>query len=286
MSASEPKPALRILEEDPHARPARQAAVGAWWRALLWGEWFAHSRLLLGFLLGWLAMVWLLPLFAHPLWILGYGLLVAVVAGPAFGGADVIQGCEEFSFSWPVPRRDRFLARLCVGGGSLVAFSLMGVLALEGNLSDVLLRVFVTSGLPATQIRQPILLYGLVLVVPFNVFALGFALAALARSRSIALMAWLWGVLGALTLLRGTVQLEELRFGRLNGGISVPALAVVSAAVLWVAARFYSRKEAGTDSGPLRIPPGWWVGAAALLAALAGIALLGLWFANNLTRLL
>ncbi len=258
----------------------------AWWRALIWGEWFAHSRLLLGFLLGWLAMVWLLPLVAHPLWILGYGLLVAVIAGPAFGGADVIAGCEEFSFSWPVPRRQRFVARLMVGGGSLVTVSLMGVLALEGNLSDVLLRVFVTSGLPAVQISQPILLYGLVLVVPFNVFALGFALSALARSRSVALLSWIWGVLGALIVLRGAVQLEEMRFDRLNGYISVPALALVSLLVLWVASRFYGRKEAGTDSGALRMPPGWWVAAMAILGAIAGIALLGFWFVNNLTRLL
>jgi len=258
----------------------------AWWRALIWGEWFAHSRLLLGFLLGWLAMVWLLPLVAHPLWILGYGLLVAVIAGPAFGGADVIAGCEEFSFSWPVPRRERFVARLIVGGGSLLAVSVMGVLALEGNLSDVLLRVFVTSGLPAVQISQPILLYGLVLVVPFNVFALGFALSALSRSRSVALLSWIWGVLGALIVLRGAVQLEEMRFDRLNGYISVPALAIVSLLVLWVASRFYGRKEAGTDSGGLRMPPGWWVAAMAILGAIAGIALLGFWFANNLSRLL
>ena len=285
MRARDSRPVLRVVEDDAPAAEEGLRPV-AWWRALIWGEWFAHSRLLLGFLVGWLAMVWLLPLVAHPLWILGYGLLVAVIAGPAFGGADVIAGCEEFSFSWPVPRRQRFVARLIVGGGSLVAVSVMGVLALEGNLSDVLLRVFVTSGLPAVQISQPILLYGLVLVVPFNVFALGFALSALSRSRSVALLSWIWGVLGALIVLRGAVQLEEMRFDRLNGYISVPALAIVSLLVLWVASRFYGRKEAGTDSGALRMPPGWWVAAMAILGAIAGIALLGFWFANNLSRLL
>lgn len=276
---------MRVVGEEPEEL-ARVVSRWAWWRALIWGEWFAHSRMLLGFLVGWLAMVWLLPLVAHPLWILGYGLLVAVIVGPSFGGADVIDGCEEFSFSWPVPRKQRFVARLMVGGGTLMAFSVMGVLALEGNLSDVLLRVFVTSGLPAVQIGQPLLLYGLVLVVPFNVFAFGFGLSALARSRSIALMSWLWGVLGALIVLRGTVQLEEMRFDRLNGYFSVPALALVSGLVLWVASRFYGRKEACTDSGPLRMPTGWWMAMMAVAAAVAGIALLGLWFANNFSRLL
>ncbi len=285
MTSRDSKPDLRLVEDEPVVA-RREAASRAVWQALIWGEWFAHSRLLLGFLVGWLAMVWLLPLVAHPLWILGYGLVVAMVAGPSFGGADVLQGSEEFAFAWPVRRQDRFLARLIVGGGSLLILSAMGVLALEGNLSDVLLRVFVTSGLPAVQIGQPILLYGLVLVVPFNVFAFGFALAALSRSRSLALMSWLWGVLGALIILRGTVQLEEMRFDRLNGYFSVPALALVSGAILWLGSRFYGRKEAVMDAGPIPIPPGWWVALMAIGIAIAGIALLGIWFANNFSRLL
>ena len=285
MTSRDSKPDLRLVDDEP-VLTGRESGSWTVWQAMIWGEWFAHSRLLLGFLVGWLAMVWLLPLFAHPLWILGYGLLVAIVAGPSFGGADVLQGSEEFAFAWPIRRRDRFLARLLVGGGSLLILSAMGVLALEGNLSDVLLRVFVTSGLPAVQIGQPILLYGLVLVVPFNVFAFGFALSALSRSRSLALMSWLWGVLGALIILRGTVQLEEMRFDRLNGYFSVPALAMVSAGVLWVGSRFYGRKEAVIDAGPLRVPPGWWVALMAIGIAITGIALLGVWFANNFARLL
>jgi hypothetical protein len=34
------------------------------------------------------------------------------------------------------------------------------------------------------------------------------------------------------------------------------------------------------------MPPGWWVAAMAILGAIAGIALLGFWFVNNLSRLL
>lgn len=276
-----------MVEDGPApAGPAADTLRGVTWRALIWSEWFAHSRLLLGFLLGWLAVVWLLPLVAHPLWILGYGLVVAMIAGPAFGGADVINGCEEFSFAWPVTRRQRFGARVLVGGTALLTLSLLSVAALEGNLSDVLLRVFVSSGLPAVQIGQPLLLYGLVLVVPFTVFAFGFGLAALSRSRTFSVMSWLWGVLGALIVLRGTVQLEEMRFERLTGYFSVPALALVSIGVLWVCSRFYGRKEAGTDSGGLRMPPGWWIAVVAVAVAVGAIVFLGAWFAENLSRLI
>lgn len=256
------------------------------WLSLAWAEWFTHSRLLLGFLLGWLLVVWFLPLVAHPLWILGHALLFALVAGPAIGGADVIRGSEEFAFAWPTTRRQRFLSRAGVGMLSQLAFSFMGVLALEGDLTDVLLRVFVSSGQHAVQINQPLLLYGLVVLVPQTVFAFGFTLASLARSRTFAVMSWLWGMLAGLAILRGTLQLEELRFERLNGAISAPVLALVSAAILWVGLRFYSRKEAGTEGGSFRMPPGWWISLAAVALAMIAVTLLGFWLAENFTRLL
>lgn len=259
---------------------------GPRWTGLIWSEWFSHSRLLLLTLVGWLAGVWSLPVWVHPLGILALGLVYALIAGPAFGGADLIHGCEEFTFTLPAPRRDRVLARLAVGGGSLLVLSGMNILALEGNLSDVLLRVFVSSGLPTVQLNQPLLLYGMVFAVPFTVFALGFSLAALSTSRTLAATAWIWGLLGALTVLRGGVQLEEMRWDRLNGRISVPLLVGVSVATLWVTARLYARKEArGTDT-PLRMPPGWWAALLGLLLAGTGIALLVAWFVSNFSRLL
>jgi len=66
---------------------------------LLWCEWYAHSKLLLFFLAAWLACVWVLPLYANPAWILLFGALYALVAGPIYGGSDTIDGCEEFTFA-------------------------------------------------------------------------------------------------------------------------------------------------------------------------------------------
>lgn len=288
MNTPKPPPTLRVLGDADV--PGADAAAGAprWrlWRTLVWSEWFTHSRLLLASLFAWLLTVWLLPLVAHPLWILAFGVVYAAVAGPAFGGADIIHGCEEFTFALPATRAQRYGARLLVGGGSLLAFSLMDVLALEGNMSDVLLRVFVSSGLPAVQLNQPMLLYGLVVAVPVAVFALGFPMAALAASRAVAFTAWVWGVLGALVVLRGGIQLEELRFDRPNGWIVVPMLAGVSVGSLWVGGRRYRMKEAVMGGGPLRMPPGWWLALAGLVAAGLGVALLLGWFAATLSRLL
>ncbi len=286
MSAPAPIPPLHVLRESD--APATEGRAGAppirIWRALLWGEWFSHSRLLLASLVAWLLTVWFLPLVAHPVWILAFGVVFAAIVASAFGGADVIQGCEEFAFAMPATRAQRYGARMVAGGGSLLAFSLMDVLALKGNLSDMLLRAFVTSGLPPVQFNQPLFLYGLVMAVPFAVFALGFSLASLASSRTVAFSAWVWGVLAALVVLRGGVQLEELKFDRANGYFAVPLLAAVSVGSLWVGGRRYRAKEAVTGGGPLRMPPGWWLALAGLVAAGIGVALLLAWFASNIAR--
>jgi hypothetical protein len=282
--ASSP-PTLRLVPEA--ADLPEPVANGSWrlWRSLVWSEWFLHSRLLLCFLLGWLAVVWLLPLVAHPLWVLGVGFVFALVAGPAFGGADVIHGCEEFSFAFPPTRTQRFTARFVVGASWLLALTVMDVLALDQNFSDVLFRVFLDTGLATVEVRQPEMLYGLVLAAPFAVFALGFAVAALATNRTVAFTAWLWAALGALSTLRLGFYAEEAIWNRLNGRLSVPAILGVALAATLIARRLYRHKEAGTGV-PLRIPLSWW--ATLLLALLAGLgvaALIG-WVAANFARFL
>lgn len=284
MSATS-KPALHVVTDAESSVLMPRQPRGRFWRALFWSEWFMHSRLLLFFLLGWLAVVWLLPLVAHPLWVLMVGFVFALVAGPAFGGADVIHGCEEFSFAFPPRRAQRFTARFLVGATWLVALTVMDVLALDRNFSDVLFRVFLDTGLATIEVRQPQMLYGLVFAAPFAVFALGFSVAALANSRTVAFTAWLWGALGALAVLRLGFLAEEGIWDRLNGRIAVPLVAVVAVTALFVARRLYQHKEAGTGV-PLRIPLSLW--GTLLLAILAGLgvaALIG-WVAANLAKLL
>ena len=263
------------------ARPSAWRLT-AWWA---WTEGLAHGRLLLGFLVGWLAVVWFLPLVAHPLWILGHGVVYAMVAGLSMGGADVIRGCEEYAFAGPLTRGQRYGGRLVLGVGTVLGFTGMSVVALAGNLSDVLLRVFVSSAPTAMELEHSLTWNGLVWVVPVAVFAIGFVSSSLARTRVHALQGWLWGILGTLACLRGTLALEELRFGRLNGWFAVPGLLAVAVMVLSAGGVLYRRKEAVTDGGPLRVPPGWWAGLLAMALAIAAVGVLGLWFARNFTRI-
>lgn len=284
-----PGPALKLVTPEPATTGASSSSGWpAWrvWRGLIWGEWFAHARLLLFFQLAWLAAVWLLPLIVHPLWILMLGAAYAIIAGPAFGGADVTAGCEEFSFTLPAPRGQRFVARLIVGGTGLLLLTVANVFTLNANLADILVRVFLDSGLTGFELRRPELLYGLVFAFPFAVFALGFSVAALATGRTVAFTAWVWATLGALATLRIAATAEEAIWDRLNGRIIVSSQLLLGGFALLLAGRLYARKEAGPGAAPLRMPLSWWGGLALLLLAGVAVALLLMWLASNLGRLL
>lgn len=279
-----PTPTLYLVPEIDTVPTAIEESKLQFWRGLLWSEWFAHARLLLVFLWGWLAAVWLLPLIAHPLWTLMVGVTYALVGGPAFGGTDILQGCEEFTFTLPATRNQRFLARLVVGAGGLLLLTWITVVALDANLSDVLLRIFLESGLGGIELRRPELLYALLFAFPFAIFSIGFSVAALTTRRTVAFTAWIWGALGALSLLRGGAYLEELLWDRLTGRLTVPALLAAGIGILTLARYIYQRKEAGSSGVPLRMPLSWWGGMGLLiLAGLAIVALMG-WLASNLTR--
>jgi hypothetical protein len=240
-------------------------------RGLLWCEWFAHSRLLLAFLFVWLAAVWLLPLFTHSGWILFVAAGFALIAGPVYGGGDTIDGCEEFAFSLPATRSERYVARLVVAGGSLLVFTLLDLLALGLDLPQFLARFYIDTGLlNPLPVLKPRLLYGLVLAVPFAVFAFSFALSAVSHSRMLILTAWFWGLLGAMTVTHVAFLYEDFVWGELTGFCSGPLLVTLGVVTLWAGHRGYLLKEVGYQYQPLTLPPRFWLW---LLCLGIGIAL-------------
>jgi hypothetical protein len=274
------------------AGPSRRRV--AVWGGLLWSEWFAHSRLLLLFLIAWLGFVWvlpflawLLPWFAHPGWILLLGGVYALVAGPAYGGGDIIEGCEEFSFTLPVTRVERYVARLVVGVGSLLIFTVMDLLALGLDLSQALARLYVDTGLiKPLQVAQPGLLYGLVLAFPFALFAFSFTWAAVTHSRVQVFTAWFWGGLGALVVLRVGFQYEQLMWDKLNGLLTCPLLLALGVVALAGGCWQYQRKEVGPSVAPLQLPVHWWLWTLLFLLGLALALFLIAWLAREVPAFL
>jgi len=250
--------AIAAAEQPASAAPAKPAARV--WRGLLWSEWFAHSQLLLIFLAVWLLAVWTLPLFTHPGWVLILGPLYAIMSGPIYGGGDILEGCEEFTFALPPTRAERYGSRLLVGLGTLLVLCFMNVFALGIDLPQILARLYVETGLikPLPQIKAG-LLYGLVVALPVAVFSFSFTMSSITHSRSLILLSWFWGTIGALALLQIGFWYEELVWEKLNGYFACPLLFATSLAVLFYGFQLFRRKEIGKCAAPLVLPGYWWL---------------------------
>ena len=198
------QPVLKVIRFEDAAVPAIQN-WGKWksFAGQLWCEWYAHSRFLLTCLVFWLVGIWVLPVYADRSWILLFGGVYALLAGPRFGGSDTIDACEEFTFALPPTRSERYATRLVVGGGALLLFTALDLLALGLDLPQRLARIYVQAGLVQPQpLLQTGLLHGLMLALPLAVFALAFALSAATHSRRLVLTASFWGLLVSLGALR------------------------------------------------------------------------------------
>jgi hypothetical protein len=241
---------------------AVSAASSKWeaFRGLLWWEWYVHGKLLLSFIAAWLAGVWVLPLYATPAWILLFGGIYALVAGPVFGGSDTIDGCEEFTFALPPTRAERYAARLAVAGGALLLFTAMDLLALGLDLPQILAKLYVDYGLIQPRpILKTGLLYGIVLTLPLAAFAVSFALSAVTHSRWTILIASFWALVATLGGLCIGFWYEDLIWGKLNGYFACPFLGAFAIATLWAGRHVYLRKEIGHQAAPLTLPARWWL---------------------------
>lgn len=269
----DPTPAIRSRAKLTPQNSQNQQSV---FRGLLWAEWFAHSRLLLIFLCLWIVSAWTLPVFGSSGWILMLGGVYALLAGPAYGGGDILDGCEEFSFALPATRSERYLARLIVGGGTLLLLTAINLLAIGVDLAQVLAKFYVATGLvqPVTNPKTGVL-YGLILTIPLAAFACSFALSSITSSRWIIISAPFWSALVPLALLQLGFWCEELIWKKLTGFIACPVLLAAGAIALLAGHANYRRKEIGPATSPITLPGRWWLWIILFLlsAALASILL-------------
>jgi hypothetical protein len=246
---------LKVIPFEEAAEPEVEL-WGTWksFRGILWCEWYAHSRFLLTSLAFWLVGIWVLPFYADRSWILLFGGVYALWAGPRFGGSDLIDACEEFTFALPPTRGQRYGARLIVGGGALLLFTVVDLLALGSDLPQMLTKIYVQVGLVQPQpLLKTGLLHGLVLALPLAIFAVSFVLSAVTHSRRLVLTASFWAVLVSMGALRIGFWCEDYVWGNLNGYLACPLLTAIAVAVLWAGTHAYACKEIGPQSTPLSL---------------------------------
>lgn len=277
----QPLPVLLPLaaKEKPAAPP--------WWWGILRSEWHAHSRLLLVFIGTWLATVWILPQFANPGWIVLFGLIFALVAGPALGGHDVLEGSEEYTFSLAITRGQWFGLRWAFGATLLTLFTLMNLVMLGLDLPQAITRFFLDLGLldPQGALKHRFL-PSLVWAFPLACYSLGFSLCANARSRGEVLASWIWAGLGALGILRLGLLWEYWEWHAWTGQMAFPALLAAAFGATVLGLRIYRTKEVVAPSKPWNVPAYWWAWALIFLGALGTISFLVISLGRELAKIL
>ncbi|MFH1730117.1 MAG: hypothetical protein ABIF82_00520 [Planctomycetota bacterium] len=220
------------------------------WRGLLWREWLAHEGLVLWTVCAWIVGGWVLMLFFHPGWIIGFGVLYAMIAGQSFGGGDTLAGTEEFTISLPPTRRHQYVARLILACGTTLAFTAFGTLAIAFDLPQRVWGLVVESGFtePFPPCDPP-WLYGLAIGAPFLTLALTFGIAATAKTRGTAIAAAFVGLVGVFAEVWIAYGAEHLLWGRETGLITVTAPLAIGVMVLLYGYGRYLRKEAVARPG-------------------------------------
>lgn len=252
-------------------------------KGLMWSEWFAHSKMLLVFLILWLLGVWMIPFIAHPGWILAIGLGYALLAGPAYGGTDAIEGCEEFTLALPATRTERYLARMVLGVGTLLMFVSLDFIVLGLDWTTTMHRVFINTGIVVGgPDLKPGLLYGLAVALPFFIFSFSYSLSAVSRNRFLIFTSWFWSGLLALGILYGGLKYEEVVWQEANGYFGTSLFVVGGVASLWTGFRLYRRKEVGYYGAPITLPAWWW---AWLLSIVVGVGLAAAFLTAILQRM-
>lgn len=241
---------------------------------LLWREWLLHRGELRWIFSAWLFGIWVFPI--HPaMFLIPFGVLSACVIAPTFGGSDVAEGTEEFSFSLPPTRSQRYLTRLGLGGGALAAMLLVGILAGLFNLPQKVWGLVFDSTLttPFTPISHGVV-YVLAFVLPMATFIHIFVSGSHARTPEDTGLLWLTGLF-LMGILTGLGLLAERIFWRdVTGWISVPALVLWSTGRLAFGYVHYRLKEGVSGLPPLgRIRHFWiWI-VIAIVTAFVLIAL-------------
>jgi len=215
---------------------------------LLHRSWRICGVAVMGFVHVWLLCMWLLQVFIHPGFLLGFGIAYSLVVGFALGLGSLNGEGDEMLFCLPVTRRSLFWIQAAAGGIPLLLMNGLGILALYAEAPQTVWGLFVRSGF--TEPFPEVLsghLWGWAVCVPLLLYAGIYTLA----SRQVTLRSTFFSLFGAMmvsgvTLLLG-VLVENLFWEEIHGPLSSLLLLLVTTLTLWWGAEGYKRKEASPN---------------------------------------
>ena len=226
-------------------------------KGLLWREWLAHRAIAVGAAAIYLTLAWALLIFFHPGFVLGYGLILVLVVGPALAAQEPLEGSEEFAFSLPPTRGERYLVRLALWGGGFLLFLVFATLSIAFDLPQLVWGLFVQTGFTEANPKADAWLYGLAVAMPFAAFAFTFVFGGLARTRGAAMWSAFLGVLCAAAIFFLWAAMNALIGVDAFSWTSVPVLLVFAAGALVLGYFGYVRKEGISRPASMSGSRGW-----------------------------
>lgn len=254
---------------------ATTSTVPAWspWPTLWRQEWRLHGRHLEGWAAIWLTLLFAMPVGLHPGLVAALGVLHAAIIATAMAGADVDLGIEAFTFALPPTRRQRWLARLALAGGSVLTAVALGMATVAWGWSQALWSLVVDSGLTTPDPVHAPAWYLVGAACPLAIFSVTFTLASLAPSREWARAGWIMALLACgLPLIVSTVTVSPRQWPGL--GLALTTLALPALAALWWSWRAYPLKTA-VMSGETRRGGHWWIWPLVILLLVLLLGLMG-----------
>lgn len=249
---------MSITVENPAAFAEPRATGVDVVKGLLWREWLAHRRIVVGTLGIYFTLAWVLLIFFNPWFVIIIGVVLVKLTGAALAGQEPIEGSEEFALSLPPTRAERYLVRLALWGGGFLVFLVFATLSIGFDLPQLLWGLFVQTGFtepfPAVKDRW---LYGLGVAGPFAAFAFTFVVASLARTRGAAMWSAFFGVLGAAAIVLAGLLVEFGVWRDVNGYVTIPVLFAFAVAALALGYFLYLRKEGVSRPAPMQGGAGW-----------------------------
>ncbi len=223
----------------PQASPigVRQLLSPPW----LWLKTFAMLGLTVTFVLG-----WVLPVWHHAGWVLGFGVLYGSLLGKSLGGAEVLGEVQEFALSLPTRRRPIYRTRLLTGAAMVFGLTTLSTLAIIFNWPQAVWSLVVETGFtepfPAWEDHGRVCV--LAMTAPLTAYTAAFVLACLSRSRLMASGAWLGGIAIVGLALGIGAYVEIWRWDVFSARLVGPLMGVSTVGfALWGDLR-YPKKEA------------------------------------------
>lgn len=245
-------------------QPALTAYAATWrqkFRPYLAAPWLRLGSLMLWAITALLVLGWLMPVWNHPGWVLGFGVFLGMVLGARLGSAEVQGEIQEFALSLPPVRRPIFRVRLLAGGAFVLALTAISAAAIAWNVPQAVWGVLVESGFtksfgpwPASHRK----IYFLAVACPLATYGMAFGLTSMSKSRNVRDLLMFASPLavGAMVLL-GFAAEAWLSGPRPNARLVLILLVAVPAGTVAWADVAYARKEAVARQGTGWLH--WWM---------------------------